>query len=216
MTKSSKTLCKLCDCENHKASYLRNRDKIRAKQDRYYRENKAEILARGARYRQEHLEERRAADRARLAEHRDEINARRRKARAENPKLREREAAWKRNNPDKVAQYNASKFAKDALRRDVINEMWRANYRNNPLIRAKQVEKANARRRLLRYPLALYYKEETQLVYSLCPEGYQVDHVVPIKVINAKREHIACGLHVPWNLQYLPAQENLRKSNKPK
>lgn len=50
--------------------------------------------------------------------------------------------------------------------------------------------------------------EKIKEFYLNCPEGYHVDHIIPLQGKNIS------GLHVENNLQYLTAEENLRKGNK--
>jgi hypothetical protein len=64
--------------------------------------------------------------------------------------------------------------------------------------------------------LTEHHKKEIQEIYNKVikmnlEQGstvYHVDHIIPIN------NTMVCGLHVPWNLQILKAEENLRKHNK--
>jgi 5-methylcytosine-specific restriction endonuclease McrA len=47
-----------------------------------------------------------------------------------------------------------------------------------------------------------------QRLTKLTGERYVVDHIIPL--INPD----VCGLHLPWNLQVMTQEENLKKSNK--
>lgn len=44
-------------------------------------------------------------------------------------------------------------------------------------------------------------------IYANCPEGYEVDHIIPLNGVNVS------GLHVPENLQYLTVSDNRSKGN---
>lgn len=49
---------------------------------------------------------------------------------------------------------------------------------------------------------------ELDRFYKNKPEGYQIDHIIPLKHPDV------CGLHCVSNLQYLTPEENAVKSNK--
>jgi hypothetical protein len=51
-------------------------------------------------------------------------------------------------------------------------------------------------------------QEKIKQIYVTRPEGYHVDHVIPLQ------HPLVCGLHCEFNLQHLPAIENLSKYNK--
>lgn len=64
-------------------------------------------------------------------------------------------------------------------------------------------------------PLSEAQKNEMKLIYAEARRitketgvAHHVDHIFPLAGGNCS------GLHVPWNLQIIPATENVRKSNK--
>lgn len=55
--------------------------------------------------------------------------------------------------------------------------------------------------------LSKSHRAELVRIYSEKPSWAHIDHVIPLS------HPQVCGLHVPWNLQYLSPIENLSKSN---
>ena len=62
-------------------------------------------------------------------------------------------------------------------------------------------------------------KKTTPHVCGLCGHRIKerdltVDHIIPLCAVDDSGKRIACGLHVPWNLQVITAKKNRQKMNK--
>lgn len=110
-----------------------------------------------------------------------------------------------RQNPDKykklTVEYREREENKDKVRR--IQRNYYA--RNSDKIRAEA--KTIRGERALRVPKWAKF-DKIKEIYKNCPQGYEVDHVLPLQ------GNTVSGLHVHNNLQYLPVSENRSKHNK--
>jgi 5-methylcytosine-specific restriction endonuclease McrA len=82
----------------------------------------------------------------------------------------------------------------------------REYFKARPGLKALQ----HARRRTAELMACPSWADQEQIAafYRNRPDGLEVDHIVPLCGRNV------CGLHVPWNLQYLTRTENTRKGNR--
>lgn len=117
----------------------------------------------------------------------------------------ERSKSWCSDNKERRAKVVRAYYEANV---EAAREATRKWQKNNPdRVRLK----ARMRKRRLREatPRALpqSIRAEIYKIYAECPEGMEVDHVVPLQGV------LVCGLHVPWNLQYLAPGPNKAKDN---
>lgn len=129
--------------------------------------------------------------------------------------------SWQNNNRDKISEYNRVKYESDPTHRESAQERAKEHYLSNKETQDYKSRKASreALRRATKYNATPRWLSKDQLdeikdIYWLCSdlkvttgECYEVDHVIPLKGKGV------CGLHVPWNLQILPADLNRIKHN---
>jgi len=111
-------------------------------------------------------------------------------------------------NPELYAEYKKKEYKKNIMRYNNYGKSYRKSSHGKAtresLGRERELRKRNATPKWL----SKNHREEMKRIYLNRPEGYHVDHIVPLKGKNVS------GLHVPWNLQYLPIADNIRKRNK--
>ena len=128
---------------------------------------------------------------------------------------REYKTAWARANREKINARRRERYANDpeykAMRLRQVDpevtkrcaEAWR---KRNPA----QNRATTAKRRAAKLERTPEWNDDLvmRMIYEDCPEGHHVDHIVPLQ------GETVSGLHVHYNLQWLTAEENIRKSNK--
>ncbi len=114
---------------------------------------------------------------------------------------------WNTKNKGQVASYYKEYYEANRAQVLLKNNNWA---KRNPEKRNADSAKrrASIRRSLTNSSYGENQQEQIIAFYINRPEGDHVDHQIPL------HHPLVCGLHVLANLQYLPASENLAKSNK--
>ena len=128
-------------------------------------------------------------------------------------KYREYQNEWRKTKYSEDLEFKGkvlvSKNLSYNLNKSKINASRRQRWKDDPYNPAR----LNHRRKDVKGKTPPWVnKAELLEIYAKCPKGFHVDHIIPLKGLIDSRP--VSGLHVPWNLQYLTPEENLKKHNR--
>lgn len=176
--------CKSCDSERTKKYLAENKEKSQLRHKQYYELNSDKIKSRVSKYYKENVEI--------ILEYQKEYS------KLNKHKVSQKKKIYRENNKEYFREYYEYYY-----NLNTPDYVARANKRRAAKLKAlpKWLTKEELEQIKELYTCAQMFKLYTG-------QEYHVDHIVPLQGENV------CGLHVPWNLQVIPAKENLSKSNK--
>lgn len=120
---------------------------------------------------------------------------------------------WRAGNLEARKDYDRSWYRRNTEKKKEQSRLW---HLKNP-DKASSKTMRRVARKLNATPIWLTNEQKAQIdqfywlakdCELLSGQKYDVDHVVPLQGKDV------CGLHVPWNLQILPKDVNIKKGNK--
>lgn len=96
------------------------------------------------------------------------------------------------------------------LHRDLNKEHYKKTHHQHYVDNKQAYVAKTAKRRAVKLNALVSWANTREIatIYLHCPEGYHVDHIIPLQ------GDLVCGLHCEHNLQYLTAVDNISKGNK--
>jgi glucan-binding YG repeat protein len=144
-----------------------------------------------------------------------------RKDKNANPVIKEQQKQWAANNYENISMLGKQRYernksweqlrgqAKWVINKEKVLKTNKAWSKNNPEKMRLLIRNRNKLRKLIVKQQRPKWADLQKIrqIYDNCPDGFHVDHIVPL------RGKTVCGFHIETNLQYLPALENIKKSN---